>query len=441
MKKLVLTLLVVITGFSSIVLFSQNSGEVVALGLPGDNLNLYAVLDIFQDSETVEEFERAINTRDTKINNLDLDNDNQVDYISVVSYDEAQWYFIVLRVAVSSTEYQDVAVVEVNKNNSGRVIVQVIGDEALYGRNYIVEPSYNRTETPNPGYTGNKTVLDRNANYPNTVVYVDSWPLVAYLFSPVFSVYISPWYWGFYPTYYVPWMPLRYYSYWGLHYHYYRSPYYRRIAYVRYPSHHAYYQRRRATSRIVDRNRRDGRYNSTYEGRVFKRPATHVRRPSRREMRRENRAPSRQQVRPSVRQKNNQSTRQRAQPSTRQQNRQSTRQREQPSTRQQNRQSTRQQNRQSTRQREQPSTRQQNRQSTRKRGQPSTRQQNKRKAPPSARPRNQQSKRQSKPNQTRASRGRQARPTQSVTRQINRQKRQSVRETRRVKRSERRKDD
>jgi hypothetical protein len=385
MKKLVLTLLVVITGFSSIVLFSQNSGEVVALGLPGDNLNLYAVLDIFQDSETVEEFERAINTRDTKINNLDLDNDNQVDYISVVSYDEAQWYFIVLRVAVSSTEYQDVAVVEVNKNNSGRVIVQVIGDEALYGRNYIVEPSYNRTETPNPGYTGNKTVLDRNANYPNTVVYVDSWPLVAYLFSPVFSVYISPWYWGFYPTYYVPWMPLRYYSYWGLHYHYYRSPYYRRIAYVRYPSHHAYYQRRRATSRIVDRNRRDGRYNSTYEGRVFKRPATPVRRPSRREIRRENRAPSRQQVRPSVRQKNNQSTRQRAQPSTRQQN--------------------------------------------------------KRKAPPSARPRNQQSKRQSKPNQTRASRGRQARPTQSVTRQINRQKRQSVRETRRVKRSERRKDD
>jgi hypothetical protein len=32
----------------------------VALGLPGDNLNLYAVLDVFQDSETVEEFERQL---------------------------------------------------------------------------------------------------------------------------------------------------------------------------------------------------------------------------------------------------------------------------------------------------------------------------------------------------------------------------------------------
>jgi hypothetical protein len=40
-----------------------------ALGLPGDNLNLYAVLDVFK---TVEEFERAINTRDANINNLDL---------------------------------------------------------------------------------------------------------------------------------------------------------------------------------------------------------------------------------------------------------------------------------------------------------------------------------------------------------------------------------
>jgi hypothetical protein len=146
----------------------------------------------------------------------------------------------------------------------------------------------------------------------------------------------------------------------GYHYHYYRSPYYRRIAYVRYPSHYSYYQRR-TTSRIVERNRRDGRYSSTYEGRVFRRPATPVRRPSRREIRRENSA-SRQQVRPSTRQQNRESTRQRAafnktaeqrvdktrasslqqdsrtevdktttQPSTRQQNRESTRQRVRPS--------------------------------------------------------------------------------------------------------------
>jgi hypothetical protein len=117
---------------------------------------------------------------------------------------------------------------------------------------------------------------------------------------------------------------------------------------------------------IVKRNRRDGRYNSTYEGRVFKRPATPVRRPSRREY--AGKIERHQDSKRDLQKGSNQSTRQRAQPSTRQQNRQSTRQRTQPSTRQQNR--------QSTRQRTQPSTRQQNRQSTRKRVQPSTREQN-----------------------------------------------------------------
>jgi hypothetical protein len=160
--------------------------------------------------------------------------------------------------------------------------------------------------------------------------------------SPVFSVYISLAL-GLYPIYYVPWTPLRYYNYWSLHYHYNRSPYYRRIAYVRYYSHHAYYQEK-TTSRIVKRNRRDGRYNSTYEGRVFKRPATPVRRPSRREIRRENRAPSRQQARSSKgsrvisQQGNEHSLPQDSRTGSQQgsTNRQSNRQRTQPSTRQQN---------------------------------------------------------------------------------------------------------
>jgi hypothetical protein len=431
MNKLVLTVLLLITGFSSISLFSQISGEAEALGLPGDNLNLYAVLDVFQDSETLEEFERAINSRTTNINNLDLNNDNQVDYISVFSYDQGQFHSIVLRVAVSSSEYQDVAVIEVSKNNSGRVIVQVIGDQALYGRGYIVEPSYSRAETLNPAYTGDRTVVVRDYNYANTVVFVDSWPLVAYLFSPLFSVYISPWHWGYYPRYYVPWTPLRYYNYWGIHYHYYRSPYYRRIAYVRYPSHYSYYQRRRTTSRIVERNRRDGRYSSTYEGRVFRRPATPVRRPSRREIRRENSASSRQQVRPSTRQQNRESIRRGEQPSTRQQNRESIRRGEQPSTRQQNK--------QSTRQRVQPSTRQQNKQSTRQRAQPSTRQKAPRSRKSGGQPSTTQQNRQSIKSQSRESRRQQARSTRSATRQTNRQIRQSAREIRRSNRSERQK--
>jgi hypothetical protein len=47
MKKIIISLLVLIMGFW-VLLFSQVENEAVALGLPGDNLNLYAVLDVFK---------------------------------------------------------------------------------------------------------------------------------------------------------------------------------------------------------------------------------------------------------------------------------------------------------------------------------------------------------------------------------------------------------
>ncbi|MDZ4330200.1 MAG: hypothetical protein U0945_06410, partial [Flavobacterium sp.] len=79
MKKLILSLVFLATTLFSVPLFSQIDNRPVALGMPGDNLNLYAVLDIFQKSKTLEEFERAINDKDTNVNNLDLNNDGYVD--------------------------------------------------------------------------------------------------------------------------------------------------------------------------------------------------------------------------------------------------------------------------------------------------------------------------------------------------------------------------
>ncbi len=56
------------------------------LGLPGDNLNLYAVLAIFQESPTLEEFELRLNDPGKMVNNLDLNGDNKIDYIHVIDY-------------------------------------------------------------------------------------------------------------------------------------------------------------------------------------------------------------------------------------------------------------------------------------------------------------------------------------------------------------------
>ncbi|MGL5113088.1 MAG: hypothetical protein ACRC6O_10670, partial [Flavobacterium sp.] len=115
----------------SISMYAQNSEEPEALDLPGDNLNLYAVLDVFQKSKTLEAFETAINDPEGKINNLDLNNDNKVDYIEVSSEKKGNTFLVLLQVAINQSQKQDVAVIEVDKNKKGEVIVQIIGDEEL----------------------------------------------------------------------------------------------------------------------------------------------------------------------------------------------------------------------------------------------------------------------------------------------------------------------
>ena len=270
MKKIILSFVFLTTCLLSLPVFSQIENEPVALGLPGDNLNLYAVLDIFQKSKTLEEFERAINSKDANINNLDLNNDNFIDYIRVVSYRDGDSYSIVLRVAINSIEDQDVAVIEVNKNRYGRAVVQIIGDEELYGRDYIVEPSAGDDLTPNPGYLGYERM--HTGNYWNGVLYVNDWPVIIHLFSPSFAIYISPWRWGYYPSYWRPWSPIYYYNYWGHHRHYYSNYFYRRVGYVRYPVAHSYYYSRRTSSPIVRRNRANDSYRDTYQGRNFRKP-------------------------------------------------------------------------------------------------------------------------------------------------------------------------
>lgn len=282
MKRSILFFAILMTGLFSSPVFSQTDDEPVALGLPGDNLNLYAVLDLFQKSKTLEDFEKALNDSDNKVNNLDLNNDGEIDYIEVESHKEGNTHVIVLQVAVNNNETQDVAVIEVEKDKKNNVHVQAIGDEDLYGKNYIVEPADSVSGTPNPGYKGDATVIVNNntTNNYNTTntnpgyvsTSVSAWPVVLFLFSPIYVAYRSPWHWGYYPPYWRPWRPVYYHDYWGYHGHYYRNPYYRRTVVIRNPRYYNNYVSRRNTSVIVRDNRSNGRYNTTYNGRDYKRP-------------------------------------------------------------------------------------------------------------------------------------------------------------------------
>ncbi|MBU3676283.1 MAG: hypothetical protein FGM54_03755, partial [Chitinophagaceae bacterium] len=219
----------------SLNLFAQKEPE--KLGLPGDNLNLYAVMDLFQKSPTLEEFENALNSEDQKVNNLDLNNDGDIDYIKVIDNVKGTTHNIVLRVDVRKKESQDVAVFVVDKNKDGNVSIQLIGDKDLYGKDYIVEPATENQGTPNPGYKGGNTTIVNNYNTTNNtynnnttnntnngyngnynngnnfVPAISNWVIVSYLFSNAYTPWNSPWYWGYYPAYWRPWRPYYWYDY------------------------------------------------------------------------------------------------------------------------------------------------------------------------------------------------------------------------------------
>ena len=197
-------------------------------------------MNLFQQSETLEEFERNLNDEETLINNLDLNGDNLIDYITVSDYVEGNVHNIVLRAALDRNEQQDVAVFVVEQMPNSAVQIQLIGDEALYGPNYIVEPIY--AETANPGYTGK--AYRRNVNVVTTTYYdIAAWPVIRFIYAPRYVVWRSSWYWGYYPSYWRPWRAHYWHYYYGYHSHWHDHyyAYYRPWNHYRCRSYHTYY--------------------------------------------------------------------------------------------------------------------------------------------------------------------------------------------------------
>jgi glycosyltransferase involved in cell wall biosynthesis len=244
------------------------------LNLPGDNLNLYAVLKLFQESKTLEGFERSLNDSTTKINNLDLDGDNKIDYIRVVDKPDGDVHNITLKDAISKTEDQDVAVFVVQKKSNGQADIQLIGDEDLYGKDYIIEPNMDvattASETPNPGYTPVATLANgETVPIQTTTEYeIATWPVVQYIYVPTYTVWVSPWSWDYYPDYWRPWRPHYWHYYYGYQFNYqpYYYGHYRRWNSYRVPGWYGHYYggNYRSRSPFVQRRYQEGYYRRTY---------------------------------------------------------------------------------------------------------------------------------------------------------------------------------
>jgi hypothetical protein len=264
MKKSVLTsiLALLFAGWSIITEGQMPKGY---LGMPGDNLNLYAVMDLFQQSKTLEGFERGLNNMDSRINNLDLNGDNMVDYIMVSDYVDGNVHNIVLRVALDRRETQDVAVFTVQRFFNGSVQIQLIGDEALYGKNYIVEPIY--ADTYDYGYSRKAARRAHRHMVLTSYFEVAEWPIIRSVYRPDYMVWHSEWDWGYWPAWWYGWTPWHWHYYYGYHYNrfnYYYSHYrsWNDFRYTRYDD--FYFRNIRHHSPFMDEWMHEGRFNATY---------------------------------------------------------------------------------------------------------------------------------------------------------------------------------
>lgn len=206
-------------------LLSQNQSGIDSTGLPGDNFDLQGALQMFQNSASIEDFEKAINSENNHINNLDLDGDRDIDYVRVVSKMENDLHVFVLQVPVSATESQDIAVIELEKTGKESAVIQIIGDEDIYGEQVIVEPDGASNEGAFNIDENNSNLSGPNAsleNYmPGIVINVWFWPSVRFVYGPLYRPWISPWRWRTYPNWWKPWKPFGWHVWhpYRVHYH------------------------------------------------------------------------------------------------------------------------------------------------------------------------------------------------------------------------------
>ena len=199
-------------------LFAKTSVPADSTGLPGDNFSLEGALEMFKKADSPEDFEKMINTEDNKVNNLDLNGDGDIDYIKVIDKVEVDAHAFILQAAVSDNESQDIAVIELEKTGGTDAIVQIVGDEDIYGEQVIVEPAdENKTATRSARATATT----------NVVVNVWTWPVVRHVYTPGYTVWVSPWGWRARPVWWRPWRPVRYHVFYP-----YRAPYHRHYVVV-----------------------------------------------------------------------------------------------------------------------------------------------------------------------------------------------------------------
>jgi hypothetical protein len=224
--------------------FGQDDVAADSTGLPGDHFSLQGALELFKKASSPEEFEKLLNASDANVNNLDLDEDGDVDYIRVVDNMDGDVHAIVLQVAVSETESQDIAVIGIEKQGDEKAILQIVGDEDIFGEQVIYEPYDDDVQSEGKG--------GPSADYSpvRVVVNVWYWPSVRFVYAPGYRAWASPWRWRTYPGWWRPWRPLAWHR-WHVAAAPYRVHRYHAVKTHRVVRAHKVYAPRRSHSKVV----------------------------------------------------------------------------------------------------------------------------------------------------------------------------------------------
>ncbi len=215
-------------------------------GLAGDGFSLRAALEMFRQAKDLDAFEQALNTTDNHVNNLDLDNDGEVDYVHVRTQAEGESRVVVMQVSTSKEEAQDIAAIQMERGADGSVKLQIRGDELLYPENTIVEPTEEVKEMP-----GKARGPLAPAAQMTVWVNVWGWPSVQWCYGPLWWSWNTSWYWGYYPTWWRPWRPWGWRAWWGFPRPYYG--WYQPVNVCRVTHANSVYMHRRSVSAAVQR--------------------------------------------------------------------------------------------------------------------------------------------------------------------------------------------
>jgi len=138
-----------------------------------DGLDLQAVTALLKTVKTPEELEQKINSTSPRINNLDLNEDGSVDYVNVTEYGDEQVKGFSLTTELAKDDVQELATIEIRKDNEGNIQVQSQGNTQIYGHNHYYHSRFG----------------------------LGDYLLMSYIFSP-HRYYASSWGYGHYPSYY-----------------------------------------------------------------------------------------------------------------------------------------------------------------------------------------------------------------------------------------------